>query len=253
MEYNLNNVIAERANKTIYQDDGKTIKLFIENYSKADILNEALNLARVEEATDLNVPKLIEIGKIENRWALVTEYVEGKPLSQLMEEHPEKLEEYLQFFVKIQLEVLSKKVPLLSRIKDKFRRKLTEATNISNEVRYDLLQRLEGMKNHDKLCHGDFVPSNIIVKENGEYAIIDWAHATQGNGSADVANTYLIFSMRNQKELAEKYVNLYCEKTGTDKKEVQRWIPIVAAIRKTKEKAEEQEMLEQWINIVDYE
>lgn len=79
MEYNLNNVIAERANKTIYQDDGKTIKLFIENYSKADILNEALNLARVEEATDLNVPKLIEIGKIENRWALVTEYVEGKP------------------------------------------------------------------------------------------------------------------------------------------------------------------------------
>ena len=112
MEYNLNNVIAERANKTIYQDNGKTIKLFIENYSKADILNEALNLARVEEATDLNVPKLIEIGKIENRWALITEYVEGKPLSQLMEEHPEKLEEYLQFFVKIQLEVLSKKVPL---------------------------------------------------------------------------------------------------------------------------------------------
>ena len=116
-----------------------------------------------------------------------------------------------------------------------------------------MLQRLEGMKNHEKLCHGDFVPSNIIVKENGEYAIIDWSHATQGNGSADVANTYLIFSMRNQKELAEKYVNLYCEKTGTDKKEVQRWIPIVAAIRKTKGKVEEQEMLEQWINIVDYE
>ena len=116
-----------------------------------------------------------------------------------------------------------------------------------------IVQRLEGMKNHEKLCHGDFVPSNIIVKENGEYAIIDWSHATQGNGSADVANTYLIFSMRNQKELAEKYVNLYCEKTGTDKKEVQRWIPIVAAIRKTKGKVEEQEMLEQWINIVDYE
>ena len=57
----------------------------------------------------------------------------------------------------------------------------------------------------------------------------------------------------NQKELAEKKVNLYCEKTGTDKKEVQRWIPIVAAIRKTKGKAEEQEMLDQWINIVDYE
>ena len=38
--------------------NGKTIKLFVENYSKADILNEALNQARVEEATDLYIPKL---------------------------------------------------------------------------------------------------------------------------------------------------------------------------------------------------
>ena len=253
MEYNLNNVIAERANKTIYQDNGKTIKLFIENYSKADILNEALNLARVEEATDLNVPKLIEIGKIENRWALITEYVEGKPLSQLMEEHPEKLEEYLQFFVKIQLEVLSKKVPLLSRIKDKFRRKLTEATNISNEVRYDLLQRLEGMKNHTKLCHGDFNPSNVIIKDDGEVYVIDWSHVTQGNASADAARTFLLFSIEGKNELAEKYINLFSEKSGIEKTNIQRWIPIVAATQMTKGKAEEQEFLSKWIDIVEYQ
>lgn len=253
MEFNLINPIAERKTKTVYRDGDKTIKLFVENYSKANILNEALIQSRVEENTDLKISRLLEVSKIQDRWALVTEYVEGTPLDVLMKEYPEKEEEYLEFFVNVQMEVLSKRVPLLNRTKDKYKRKLTEAQNIDENAKYELLQRLEGMKNHDKLCHGDFVPSNIIVKENGEYAIIDWAHATQGNGSADVANTYLIFSMRNQKELAEKYVNLYCEKTGTDKKEVQRWIPIVAAIRKTKGKAEEQEMLEQWINIVDYE
>lgn len=253
MEYNLNNVIAERANKTIYQDDGKTIKLFIENYSKADILNEALNLARVEEATDLNVPKLIEIGKIENRWALVTEYVEGKPLSQLMEEHPEKLEEYLQFFVKIQLEVLSKKVPLLSRIKDKFRRKLTEATNISNEVRYDLLQRLEGMKNHAKLCHGDFNPSNIIVKENGEYCILDWSHATQGNASADAATTYIQFLLTGDKASAEYYLKAFCKKTDTALQYVQKWMPIVAAALSVKASPEDRAALLKMVNVVEYE
>ena len=252
MKFNLINPIAERKTKTVYRDGDKTIKLFVENYSKADILNEALIQSRVEENTDLKISRLQEVTKINERWALITEYVEGTPLDVLMKEHPEKQDEYLNFFVGIQLEVLSKRVPLLNRIKDKYRRKLAEL-DIDTNIKYELSQRLEGMKNHDKLCHGDFVPSNIIVKENGEYAIIDWSHATQGNGSADVANTYLIFSMRNQKELAEKYVNLYCEKTGTDKKEVQRWIPIVAAIRKTKGKAEEQEMLEQWINIVDYE
>ena len=61
MSYNLNNPIAKRATKVVYEDDGNTIKLFNEGYSKADIFNEALNHARVEEGTDLNLAKLKEV------------------------------------------------------------------------------------------------------------------------------------------------------------------------------------------------
>ena len=43
----LTHVIAERENKKIYRDGAKAIKVFAEGYSKADILNEALNTARV--------------------------------------------------------------------------------------------------------------------------------------------------------------------------------------------------------------
>ena len=67
MEYNLDNVIAKRQTKTVYKTEGKTIKLFVENYSKADILNEALNQARVEESTDLKIGQLKEVTKINNR------------------------------------------------------------------------------------------------------------------------------------------------------------------------------------------
>ena len=49
MELRLDNEIAKRETNSVYKEDGKTIKLFVENYSKADILNEALNQARVEE------------------------------------------------------------------------------------------------------------------------------------------------------------------------------------------------------------
>ncbi len=253
MEFNLTNPIAERKTKTVYRDGNKTIKLFVENYSKANILNEALIQSRVEENTDLKISRLLEVSKIQDRWALITEYVEGTPLDVLMKEYPEKEEEYLEFFVNVQMEVLSKRVPLLNRTKDKYKRKLTEAQNIDDNAKYELLQRLEGMKNHDKLCHGDFVPSNIIVKENGDYSIIDWSHATIGNASGDVANTFLLFTTEQKSELAEKYVELYCKKTGTDKKEIQRWIPIVAAVRKTYNKPEEQEFLNNWINIVDFQ
>ena len=196
--------------------------------------------------------RLLEVTKIENRWALVTEFIEGTPLDVLMREHPERQEEYLNLFVNIQLEIMSKRVPTLNRLKDKYRRKLAEA-DIDDTTRYELLQRLEGTKNHDKLCHGDFNPSNVIINENGEYSIIDWAHATQGNASADVAKTFLLFSLNGQTELAEKYLDLFTEKSGIERKEIQRWIPIVAAVQLKKGGAENKEFLEKWIDVVDYE
>ena len=253
MHYNLDNPIAERKTKTVYKDSDKTIKLFVENYSKADILNEALNQARVEEGTTLNVPKLLEVTRIDGRWGLVSEHIEGTPLNKLMEEHPEKEEEYLNLFVDTQIKILSNSVPLLNRIKDKFRRKLSNAVNIDENTRYELMQRLEGMKNHTKLCHGDFNPSNVIIKENGEVYVIDWSHVTQGNVSADAARTFLLFSIEGKSELAEKYINLFSEKSGITKANIQRWIPIVAATQMTKGKEEEQEFLSNWINVVDYE
>ena len=253
MCYNLNNPIAQRKTKTVYKDSDKTIKLFVENYSKADILNEALNQARVEEGTSLNVPKLLEVTKIDGRWGLVSEHIEGTPLNKLMEEHPEKEEEYLNLFVDTQMKILSNSVPLLNRIKDKFRRKLSNAVNIDENTRYELMQRLEGMKNHTKLCHGDFNPSNVIIKEDGTAWVIDWAHVTQGNASADAARTFLLFSIDGKSKLADKYLDVFCEKSGIAKSNVQRWIPIVAATQMTKGKEEEQEFLSRWIEVVDYE
>ncbi len=253
MELNLDNPIAERKTKTVYKDGNKTIKLFVENYSKSDILNEALNQARVEEGTDLKVPKLLAVTMVNNRWALVSEHIEGVTLEQLMNEHPEKMDEYLNRFIDIQLTVLAEKVPLLSNIKDKFKRKLNNCNNIDYNTKYELLQRLDGMKTHNKLCHGDFNPSNIIITENDEAYIIDWSHVTQGNASADSARTYLLFSIDGRQDLADKYLDLFSEKSGISKSNIQRWIPIVAATQKTKGKPEEQEFLNKWIDIVDYE
>ena len=253
MEFNLDNVIARRETKEVYKDGGNTIKLFVENYSKANILNEALNQARVEEGTDLRIPKLVAVTKIENRWALVSEHIEGTPLDVLMREHPEKQDEYLNLFVDTQLNILSKRVPLLTPIKDKFRRKLQEATNIDDNVKYDLMHRLEGMKNHRKLCHGDYNPSNVIVMENGEVCVIDWSHVTQGNASADAARTFLLFSMNGETELAEKYLKLFSVKSEIPVNHLQRWIPIVAATQMTKGKPEEQDFLRKWIEVIEFE
>ena len=246
-------MIAERKTKTVYKDGDTVVKLFVKDYSKADILNEALIHSRVEENTKLNIPKLLEVKKYGSRWALTTEHIEGKTLTELMTEQPEKQDEHLAMFVKLQLEVLGNTVPLLNRIKDKFRRKLTDTNIIDENIKYELLQRLEGMKNHTKLCHGDFNPSNIIVKPNGECYILDWSHATIGNASADAARTFLIFSLHGNEELANKYLDMFAKESEIEKTHIQRWIPIVAATQLTKGIEEEQEFLRNWIDIVDFE
>ena len=104
----LDRIIAVRTSKTVYRDGDKAIKLFDEGYSKSDILNEALNQARVEE-TELNIPKIIEVTRIDNKWAIVSEYIEGKTLAQLMQANPNQYDEYLEKFVDIQMEIHSKK------------------------------------------------------------------------------------------------------------------------------------------------
>jgi thiamine kinase-like enzyme len=106
------------------------------------------------------------------------------------------------------------------------------------------------MPKHFKLCHGDFRPSNIIVGDDGKYYLIDWVHATQGNASGDVARTYITLYLED-KEIAKKYYDTFCKKTNTDTEYVKKWLPVIAAANLTKNRPEEKELLESWLNISD--
>ena len=247
----LEKIIAVRNNKTIYRDGDKCIKVFNEGFSKADVLNEALNQARIE-GTGLNIPKILEVIMIEGKWAIVSEFIKGKTLAQLMKEDPEKKDEYLALLVDLQLEMHSKTCAHLNKLKDKMNRKISEST-LDATTRYDLHTRLEGMPKHKKVCHGDFNPSNIIITEDGTPYILDWSHATQGNASADAARTYLLFWLNGDIEGAKKYLDLFCEKSNTAKQYVQKWMPIVAASQSVKGNEHEREFLLSWVNVVDYE
>ncbi len=247
----LDKVIAVRTNKTIYRDGDTVIKVFNNDFSKSDILNEALNQARVEE-TGLHIPKILAVSNIDGKWAIVSEYIKGKTLAQCIQEEPDKADEYLSFFVDLQMSVHAKSCPLLNKLKDKMNSKIS-ASNLDATTRYDLHVRLEAMPKHNKVCHGDFNPSNIVIAEDNTPYILDWSHATQGNASADVARTYLLFCLSGDTTTAEKYLDLFCKKSDTAKQYVQKWMPIVAASQSVKSKPQEREFLLSWINVVEYE
>lgn len=244
-------IIREREHKNIYRDGDKLVKEFDDTFTKAEVLNEALNNARVEE-TGLKIPKLLDVRKTETGWAITREYIEGETLSDIMKKNPDKEDEYLEKFVDLQLEIHSKKSPHLNKIKDKMHAKIS-ASSYEATLRYDLHNRLEGMKKHTKVLHGDFCPSNIVVTPDGEYYIIDWSHATQGNASADAARTYLTFCLQDKKDLAEKYLDLFCKKADIPKQLVQQWMPIVACSESVKNIEGERELLDSWVNVFDFQ
>ncbi len=244
-------VLAQRVTKVVYREGNNAVKEFNEGYSKSDILNEALNQARVEE-TGLNIPRLVEVKLIDGKWAIVMEYIEGKTIAQLMAENPEKEDEYLEKFVDVQLSIHEQRAPLLNKLKDKMNRKIS-AADLDATTRYELHTRLEGMPKHNKVCHGDLGLSDVIITEDGKAYIIDWSHATQGNASADAARSYLKLCLAKKEDLAKKYLALFCKKSDTAKQYVEQWLPIVAASQSVKGREEERSMLLSWVNVVDYE
>lgn len=244
-------VIAEREKKVIYRDGDKAIKVFDSDFLKSDILNEALNQARIEE-TALNIPHIQAITMVDGKWAIVSDFIEGDTLAKLMKDNPDKADEYLEMFVQLQLKVHSQKSPLLNKLKDKMMRKIDE-TSLNATVRYELHTRLASMPKHSKVCHCDFNPSNIIITPSGTPYILDWSHASQGNAAADAAITYLYFKLSGDDAMAEKYIKLYCAASDTARQYVTKWMPIVSAAQSVKGKPEEKELLLRWADVVEYD
>ena len=248
----LKKLISDGGKVQVYEQDGLAVKVFKDVHEpKSVVLYEALTHTRVEETGYPRIPPLEEVKKIDGRWAVTYKFVKGKNLAELMRENPEKVDEYLSLMVDLQIEINACRSAKISKLKDYLKRSIEGLDMIDDVKKYELLTRLESMPKHVKLCHGEFTPENIIVNDDGIF-VVDWLKAKQGNASADIAKTYLSFCLSHRTEYAEKYLKLYCSKTGTAVKYVQDWLPIVAAAQLKFKRPEERELLLTWIDIADY-
>ena len=245
------NLIVKRPYKEVYRCEEGIVKVFETTHPKSAVFNEALNTVRIEE-TGLDIPKLKEVTQIDGKWALVIEKKDGKTLEEMMQVDAANIEKYMSDFVDLQLTIHAKTAPMLNRMKDKLARQIDTLKALDATQRYELRTRLESMPKHSKVCHGDFNPSNVIVGKNGKMTVVDWAHATQGNASADAAMTYLLFALKDQKT-ADLYLDLFCKKSDTAMQYVQQWLPIVAASQLEKDNELEKDFLMKWIDVMDYQ
>ena len=253
---NLDRIISVQNSITVYRDGDRCVKVFNPDCAKADVLNEALNQARMEQTT-VTVPEIREVRQVNGKWAIVSEYIKGENLEQLIAKHPEKTGEYMALFASLHCRIHQQSCPAFKKLKDELQRGINaselqrniNSSELSATDRYDLYSRLERIPKYNEVCHGNFIPSKVIISaETGKPYIIDWFHATQGNAAADAALTYLLLRMRSRHDLAEQYLTLFCEKSGIEPQHIRRWIPLVAASQAGGANARGRAVLQQWID-----
>ncbi|MFT3951510.1 MAG: aminoglycoside phosphotransferase [Oscillospiraceae bacterium] len=238
----------------LFHEGDKAIRIYKSEDLKEKCLYAALTHARVETTmvnSAIMMPIVREVSRIDGKWAITLDWIEGKTMFQLMKENPSKLELYVNQLIDIQTEYHEQYMPLLSKLKDKMSRQIKSLGQIDEIKKYELLTRLDSMPKHIKLCHNNFSPKEVVINDDGVF-VLDWSNARQGNASADVARTYLLLCL-HYPEAAELYLDKFCQRSRTSKRYVQAWLPIVASAQLIKNKPEEKDLLMRWIDVVDYE
>ncbi|AST91238.1 MULTISPECIES: aminoglycoside phosphotransferase family protein [Sutcliffiella] len=225
---NLGNPIAEGNTAKIFLSNNKIVKVFNDFLPETEALYEA-EKQKYAYSCGLPVPKIHEVTKINDKQAIVMEYVKGETLGELFLHNQERAEHYLNLSVDVQMEIHDVIGDGIEPMVDKLYRQINGVEELSTKQKCYLLKKLDSFTNENRLCHGDFHLFNLL-KTDRHIAIIDWVDSSMGDIRADIYRTYLLYSQFSS-DLADLYLELYCKKSGLLKSEVFQWAPIIAAAR----------------------
>ena len=225
---NLDNLVAKGNTAEIYLLDGKIVKLFYSKYNNNEAEYEANN-QRIARACGLSVPQVFDVIKVNRQQAIVMEYIEGNSIGELVKENENLANYHLSNSVDIQIDIHSKTISGIENMKDKFTSQIQRADLLCDTEKIKIGNYLEELPLGNKLCHGDYHVFNVLVSEKDTF-IIDWADASVGNPCADACRSYILYSEYSV-DFANRYIEIYCEKSGISSDEILCWTPVISSAR----------------------
>ncbi|ASI78020.1 MULTISPECIES: aminoglycoside phosphotransferase family protein [Bacillus cereus group] len=229
---NLDNLIAKGNTAEIYLYDNKIVKLFKDYLPDTESMNEAKK-QKYACSCGLPVPNIFEVIKIQNRQAIIMEYIKGDSIGNLLLNNLNKAEHYINICVNEQKKIHSICVNTdeIESMRGRLERQIKSVHKLDEKQKENILNKLHSIKFEPRLCHGDFHPFNLILSKKN-VNIIDWVDASSGDIRADVFRTYLLYA-QSHIELAEMYLQIYCNNTDLTRDEIFQWAPIISVARFT--------------------
>ena len=212
------NVIYESKRKIVYRDGDKAIKTYNETYAISQVLNEALNQAKVSEE-GISAPKVYEVKRYNGRYGIVMDYIEGDNLEDIVSKNANDAEKYIDIFAKTYHGLIQNKNLNLNNSYGRIRNKIF-ASELPTNIKYGLFYKLREMEFSRDIIHGDYTFSNVIIAKDGKPVIFDWGHVAYGARKFDIAITYALFELQGRKDLGDLYLNKMNELEDVDREQV---------------------------------
>ncbi|MBE7103525.1 aminoglycoside phosphotransferase family protein [Bacillus cereus] len=227
---NLGEPIAKGNTAKIYLYENKIIKLFEEYLPDTESINEAKK-QKYAYSCGLPVPNVFEVTKVQDRQAIIMEYVKGDSIGNLLLNNLNEAEHYISICVNEQKKIhaICVNTDEIEPMRQRLERQIKSVHKLDENQKKNVLKQLDSIVFEPRLCHGDLHPFNLIMSDD-DVKIIDWIDASSGDIRADVFRTYLLYSQHSV-ELAEMYLHIYCKNTGLSRDEIFQWAPIISAAR----------------------
>lgn len=225
-------------------DDTTILKLFRDNFPQQIIATEFDLAKRVSEAITF-APKALEMVEYKTRIGILYEKIDGKDLIAEMMKKPLKINSYSKMLASVHAAMHSATADLGVDIKSNLLTNINAAAELSAEQKEKIAAYLNALPNGNALCHFDFHPGNVMIKDNKFY-VIDWMTASNGAAAADVARSYLLLRYGEllfasplvkliahvaEKHIGKIYLRHYKKLTGITDADVKKWLLPIAAAR----------------------
>jgi hypothetical protein len=203
------------------------LKLYKAGAPKTSAFREAAHLAIVE-AERLPAPRVIGVGRVEERWGLVMTLAPGEAFATSIDRTPNRADEHLAAMARLHSAIHRCSGNGIATLEARLRRDLMVAP-LDDGRRAGLLCLLEDLSVGDNLCHGDFHPWNVLGAPE-DAIVVDWLDAARGAPAADASRSYLLMLL-TAPALAVPYLDHYRSASGISEEDVLAWLPVLAGAR----------------------
>jgi hypothetical protein len=218
-------IVGRGAQATVYAKGEYAVKLYRDGYPKRNVFGEAYIMANLELA-NFPGPRIYEILLVNGRYGLRMDRINGKMLLEELRD-PSRCKNTLDVLVDLQCRLQKHdNVGWLPDLKQRFHDDVARNDRLSADLEKNLLEILDGLPDGQALCHCDFHAGNVFF-DGAEYTVIDLLQISRGDPAADAACSYAAYSFIDR-ELAEYYLNRYCDKSGIPRKSVRQWLTVYA-------------------------